>query len=398
MSRALAQIEFTLHWDSELAHHRDGRFAPRVNFWRDILPPALAPIEQAEPGTTLRAEVPLGDSLPEHDPRLVFTLRPNQFDGDGIPGMHIEPRAGRYYPVHLLSGLPGFFKGDRRPAYCREAGERLVFDLNHPLAGRRAALSATLLRRQEGEGEERGGLCFDWAETTAEGGPGMQGRDRERPRPAFAEGAFARMEESPDGEFYATTRTLPHVDGQASAHIARVVEELIAPRAKLLDLMSSVTSHLPAGLGLAEVVGLGMNREELELNSRLTEARVHDLNADPRLPFEDTRFDAVTCHLSVEYLTDPQALFAEVARVLRPQGVFLLTFSNRWFPPKVIRLWQELHDYERMGLVLDHFLADGRFTDLNTWSMRGYPRPAEDRYAAQVAESDPVYAVWGRRR
>lgn len=52
--------------------------------------------------------------------------------------------------------------------------------------------------------------------------------------------------------------------------------------------------------------GLNLWREELESNPRLDERLVHDLNADPLLPFAEESFDAVLCALSVEYLVRPR--------------------------------------------------------------------------------------------
>lgn len=49
------------------------------------------------------------------------------------------------------------------------------------------------------------------------------------------------------------------------------------------------------------------------------------------------------------------------------------------------------------GLVMEHYLRDGGFINLQTWSMRGLPRPVDDKYADRMAQSDPVYAVWGER-
>jgi SAM-dependent methyltransferase len=94
---------------------------------------------------------------------------------------------------------------------------------------------------------------------------------------------------------------------------------------------------------------------ELEQNTVLTDYRVHDLNADPMLPLPQNAYDVVVCTGSVEYLTSPQAVFDQVARVLRPGGHFIVTFSNRWFPPKVVAIWSQLHEFERMGLVLEYF-------------------------------------------
>jgi SAM-dependent methyltransferase len=159
--------------------------------------------------------------------------------------------------------------------------------------------------------------------------------------------------------------------------------------------MSSWVSHLPEDFSPQSLIGLGMNEKELKSNTRLSSYYVHDLNADPHLPFDDQSFDAVICTVSVEYLIHPFEVFKEISRVLTPGGVFIVTFSNRWFPPKAIRIWPHLHEFERMGLVLEFFLKSGQYTNLHTYSLRGLPRPSNDKYADQFAYSDPVYAVWG---
>ena len=63
----------------------------------------------------------------------------------------------------------------------------------------------------------------------------------------------------------------------------------------------------------------------------------------------------------------------------------------------MIRLWTELHPFERMGLVLEYFRQTGQFNDLATESWRGWPRPEDDKYYPQRVLADPVYAVWGER-
>ena len=94
----------------------------------------------------------------------------------------------------------------------------------------------------------------------------------------------------------------------------------------------------------------------------------------------------------------PAAVFDELARILKPGAPLVIAFSNRWFPPKAIRAWSHAHEFERMGIVLAYFQATEAFDHLETFSMRGLPRPADDKYAAQLLYSDPIYAVWGQRR
>ena len=102
--------------------------------------------------------------------------------------------------------------------------------------------------------------------------------------------------------------------------------------------MSSWVSHYPDDLESERVAGLGMNAEELAENPQLTEWVVHDLNADPVLPYGDGEFDVVTIAVSVQYLTRPLEVFREIGRVLRPGGGCIVSFSNRCFPTKAVWL------------------------------------------------------------
>jgi len=90
-------------------------------------------------------------------------------------------------------------------------------------------------------------------------------------------------------------------------------------------------------------------------------------------------------------------VFADIRRILKPGVRFIVTFSNRWFPPKVVKIWEDIHEFERPGLVPEYFLQAGGFVNLETWSIRGLPRPTDDKYAAQYSLSDPIYAVWGEK-
>ena len=82
-----------------------------------------------------------------------------------------------------------------------------------------------------------------------------------------------------------------------------------------------------------------MNAAELEANPLAAERTVHDLNANPRLPLADESVDDAVCCVSVDYLVRPVEVFRDVARVLRPGGRFVCTFSNRLFPTKAVRGW-----------------------------------------------------------
>ncbi|MEO6998126.1 MAG: class I SAM-dependent methyltransferase, partial [Terracoccus sp.] len=117
-------------------------------------------------------------------------------------------------------------------------------------------------------------------------------------------GFFDRQDPGDDADFYAPPRLVTHIDDGAIAAVRELYDELGVPDGRVLDLMSSWVSHLsrkPSG-GLA---ALGMNAVELQANPVADEVVVQDLNADPRLPFDDGSFDAVVCCVSIDYLIRP---------------------------------------------------------------------------------------------
>lgn len=222
------------------------------------------------------------------------------------------------------------------------------------------------------------------------------------PNPA---GDFSRQDESDDAIFYGRPRMVSHLDSKALQTLERIIGDLLdqpdrpgQPGLAVLDLMASWDSHLPAGLKAARVVGLGLNQDELAANPRLTDRVVRDLNRDPRLPFPDGDFDAVLISLSVDYLIDPLAVFSEVGRVLKPGGLFLVSFSNRWFEPKVTNVWRSAGEMERIILVEDWLRQAGLFTESQAHLSKGQPRPADDKYAGKLPTSDPVWAVFAEAR
>ncbi len=202
--------------------------------------------------------------------------------------------------------------------------------------------------------------------------------------PDFEPEYFARRDNADDAEFYVPPRLVHHLDQPARDALTDFYRRTIPADARVLDLMSSWVSHLPDDAGYATVAGLGMNRAELDANPRLTDRVVQNLNSDPRLPYGDDSFDACLIALSVQYLTDPLAVFAEIARVLAPSGVCAVSFSNRCFPTKAVAIWQALDDPGHAGLVVTYF----RRTP-------GFGEPAFDDLSPDP-RTDPLFVVSAR--
>jgi SAM-dependent methyltransferase len=390
-----AAVEFALRWRSPDARHCDRLYFEKVNFWRDFLPGTLADkLAALAAGGSAGESYAAGEIVPAWSVHELHRVRPEQIRRQLRSGELLTPRAGRFYPRGMVTGLPDVFRGDRRPLrYLGEADGWARVDLNHPLARYPLAVEGRIVA-ELGMSAEHGGRSHD-VPLDLTGGPGMQAPDPQVATDYYSEQPFARLDERADKLFYRQPRLLHHLDAWARGEIAQLYARLLTPGMRVLDLMSSWTSHLPETLEL-EVEGLGLNDEELAQNPRLACGTVHDLNESPELPYPDAHFDAVLCAASVEYLVQPLAVFRAVRRVLKDGAPFVLTFSERWFPPKVIQLWPAIHPFERAGLVLDYFRQSGGYGALETESARGWPRPPDDPYAGQFAEADPLYAVWGR--
>eukprot|EP00741_Cyanophora_paradoxa_P010294 tig00020516_g9963.t1 len=126
---------------------------------------------------------------------------------------------------------------------------------------------------------------------------------------------------------------------------------------------TSWVSHLPEDVQYGKVVGHGLNLAELARNPRLDENFNQNLNKNQKLPLEDESFDAVLCCVSIQYLQYPEQVFAEVYRVLKPGGVFIVSFSDRMFWTKAIEAWRESGMRGRANLVRSYFRAVPGFTD-----------------------------------
>ena len=136
----------------------------------------------------------------------------------------------------------------------------------------------------------------------------------------FPDTFFRREDESDDPLFYREPRLVVHIDEATIEAVSEYLGETLPPRGVVLDLMSSWRTHLPATWPRGHVTGLGMNGMELAENPQLDERIVHDLNADPVLPLATERFDAAVVTVSIQYMTRPVEVFAEVRRVLKPGG------------------------------------------------------------------------------
>jgi len=199
---------------------------------------------------------------------------------------------------------------------------------------------------------------------------------------------FRRMDETDDELFYESPRFVVHIDDGAIEAVGEIYARRLQQGGAILDLMSSWRSHIPESVRPSRLVGIGLNRAEMQDNPALTEVVVHNVNREPRLPFDDDSFDGVVMTVSIQYITRPIEVFADVGRVLKPGRPFIVTFSNRMFPTKAIALWQQAGSDQRVAIVMRYFADSGVFENIEVF----------DRSSREGPPSDPVWGVAGYKR
>jgi hypothetical protein len=199
----------------------------------------------------------------------------------------------------------------------------------------------------------------------------------------FQPAYFSRLDDEPDPAFYREPRKVVHLDDKAIAAVEQFFRETFPANGIVLDLMSSWRSHWPADYPKQRLTGLGLNAAEMADNPALDDYVVHDLNAEPHLPFPDDTFDAVAVTVSIQYMTKPIEVFRDVNRILKPDGLFAVIYSNRMFPTKAIAIWRMLDDRQHADLIAAYFQHAGNFVKLQ----------AQNRTPPAPADTDPVYVV-----
>src|SRR5712691_2786826 len=94
----------------------------------------------------------------------------------------------------------------------------------------------------------------------------------------------------------------------------------------------------------ATVVGVDLSRASLHVASRHVRGRGHPESVflcgrAEELPFADASFDVVWCTDVLEHLAGLPAAIAQIARVLKPGGLFLYDTINRTWLSRLLGIW-----------------------------------------------------------
>ncbi|KAG7366327.1 peptidase M76 family protein [Nitzschia inconspicua] len=227
---------------------------------------------------------------------------------------------------------------------------------------------------------------------------------------------FARLDDTPDTNFYQDPRFVEHVDENAVQLMTDYISKVAIPSSSntnadnnnnnygvaVLDLCSSWVSHIDKDVVAAattkvvvdRISGLGMNAKELQANPVLTDFVVQDLNTNPLLEkYSDKSFDVVLCQLSIDYLTRPLEVLKEVSRILKPGGTVHILFSNRLFLSKAVASWTGGDDIDHAYTVACYLhFSGGNFVNIQAKDLS--TRRGRDKRIV----GDPIEIGWARTR
>ena len=168
-----------------------------------------------------------------------------------------------------------------------------------------------------------------------------------------------KLDESNDENFYSNPKFVYHLDANFRNYLSSVYKNEIKDNSTILDLMSSWDSYLPLENKYKQVIGHGLNRDELEKNKILDSFWNQNFNLNQKIPLNNCSIDYCLMVAAFQYLQYPEALIRDIARILSNEGKIIISFSNRAFWHKAPNIWTTSTEEERLKYVRKVLISNG---------------------------------------
>ncbi|QGY40701.1 methyltransferase domain-containing protein [Pseudodesulfovibrio cashew] len=344
-------LEFTVSWEMDGIRHEEWFLGRKVNPVNDIFPRGMREaLEGKGEGESVAFTYEPRMCIPRFKESLVRILPLDRLRKKTRFGQPILPRLGRFYPQGHIDGLLDVYPDTLTPFRLTGLTDKsFTADCNHPLATIPVTIEAAIQYLQPRDAGTYGSLTH-WREATCDWGPGMQTRHNGEPTDFFHDAFFQIRNEN-------IAPNAPCMDNAAERNLQALQDRVLTPDMRVLAMDAATSPHM-AG-----------------------------------------RYDAVIFTQVFEYLADPVGVLRSIAAHLAPGGMVLAGFGNAYDKDRVIQGWTELHEFERMGLILEYLRRAGLDGDARTFSRRNDWRDQDDpRFLETKGVSDSIYMVCGRKR
>ena len=197
-----------------------------------------------------------------------------------------------------------------------------------------------------------------------------------------------KLDESNDEQFYSEPKFVYHLDSNFRQYLSNIYKNEIADYSTVLDLMSSWDSYLPKNKKYKKVIGHGLNKQELEKNKILDSYWIQNFNLDQEISLDSESVDYCLMVAAWQYLQYPENLTKEIVRILKNQGKFIISFSNRAFWHKAPNIWTSSSEEERVTYVRKVLITNG-FNEPKI--IQKFNEPAKNIF--NFLNKDPFYCL-----
>ena len=347
----IGALEFTVSWTKDNYHHEEWFLGRKFNAVNDIFPRGMREaLEGKNEGESVTLSYEPRMCIPRHKESQVRQLDIFRLRKKTVFGTPIIPKTGRFYPQGHINGLADIYPDTLTPfRLIGLSDDEFIADCNHPLAQIPITIDAKIQYLEKRDTGTYGSLTH-WREKTCDWGPGMQamfnGTDTDFSTPDFYCQHAAPLQLTP-----------PPMDQKAAKTVEKTFARFIQPGMRLLDA------------------------------SLLTEGAVTGT------------YDAATALQVMEYVPAPAEFMHALSDKLTQGAPVVFGFTSHFHPDHVIHGWTEMHEFERMGYILQLMRQAGLDSDAGTISIRNDWRNKDDlQFLETRGVSDPVFIVYGHKR
>ena len=201
-----------------------------------------------------------------------------------------------------------------------------------------------------------------------------------------------KIDNDDDKIFYKNPRYVNHLSDSFRKRLTSLYSEYLLNHHVILDLMSSWVSHLPTDMSYKKVIGHGMNEDELASNKRLNSFWVQNLNTKQNMPMEDSSIDIGLIVAGWQYLQYPEKVSLEISRIIKPDSLLIISFTNRAFWNKAPNIWTYSSEEKRIEYVNNVLAANG-WRIVKILKEKTYQKKLFGFY---TEDSDPFFSVIAR--